>query len=270
MKVTKVDLDSPVSPVITQALFRGYRCEAMYDNFSFPVHVELDHPFELIRRQYWEANHFHIGWSRLSHGRHNEKLSRVESYQPLNAIIELRLSEALDFIATCTPGHLKNQIPENTKTVVQIHQLVSDFLMDDSLGRQEFYHDAFKAITMMNFEKPPAVDINRIKTIRSKVPNDIIMMATFTEYKGKRNTNDLYGLYTFQCYNKTQLWNLIKTLDDYFAGYQIVEAYKDDEGYYYTGVYMNRLTHIDDIINHAFYDWFESVYQHSYDWMNQK
>lgn len=266
MKVLDVKYVMPVHLVLKQALIRGYRCESIYDNYMFDVLVTLDHPFELIRRQYWETNHFHCGWSHLSHGRNNEKMSMINPKDHTSVIIKLRLSEALDFIATCTPGHMKNQIPENTRNIEQIHKIVSDFLMDDTLGRQEFYHDAFKAVTMLTFEKPPAVDINRIKTMRNKVENGTIMMITFSDYNGHYNTKDLNGLYTFQCYNQTQLWDLIKALNDYKAGYQIVEAYKDDEGYYYIGVYMNSST--NDIVQQVFYEWFESVYQHSYSWLH--
>jgi hypothetical protein len=85
------------------------------------------------------------------------------------------------------------------------------------------------------------------------------------------------GLYTFNCFNKSQLTELLSLFSMYLFTY-IIETYKDKEGYYNIGVYFGT-PDIDydedgeeglDLTRPIFYEKFDQIYHHSYDWMNQK
>jgi hypothetical protein len=262
VKVLQVKLDTEPNAALKQALKKGYRTEWMYNNYSFDVHIQVDHPWEIFSRMYWENNHF------------NQRRSR---YIPTEDtfIMDLRLSEAIDYIYNCTPARLQNEIPSNITTVESIRQLVADFLMDDTLGRQEYYHDAFKALTMMSFEKKPGFDTKPIEMIRQHVPNGIVMHVV--QRSDPTDPKWINGLYTFNCFNKKQLTELLSLLSMYLSTY-IIETYKDKEGYYDIGVYFGMpVVDYDedgeegiDLTRPIFYEKFDQIYHHSYDWMNQK
>ena len=249
MKVLQVKMHLEPNATLKQALKKGYRIEWMYNLYSFKVHMKVDHPWEIFSRMYWENNH--LGTN------HSKYIPNEDTF-----IMDLRLSEAIDYIYNCTPPHLQKEIPSNIATVESICQLVADFLMDDTLGRQEYYHDAFKALTMMSFEKKPGFDTKPIETIRQHVPSGIIMHVV---HRIDRDDERLCGLCTFNCFNKSQLIELLSLLNMYPSSF-VSETYKDKEGYYNIGVYFSS----DIPTSSEFHEKFDQIYHRSYDWMNQK
>lgn len=259
MKVLSVKCNGPIPPSLKYCLNKGYRSEAIYDAFVIDVSLIPDHHFDMFRRLYWEFNHFHTTSSREAMLRHNPMVSQ---YKEGKFILKLRVSEAIDYIGNCTPAHLKHQIPESITTIADICQLVKDFLMDDSLGRQEYYHDAFKALTMMVFEKDAGFNTTAIDKIREHVPNGIIVHSLYSDYvPGK--TDSIEGIHTFQCYNNKMLGELMGYLNYYNGGFHIIEVYKNKEGYYHIGVMLeNQHVMMDQHVQ-----WFEEIYANSYNWI---
>ena len=114
MKVLQVKMHLEPNATLKQALKKGYRIEWMYNLYSFKVHMKVDHPLEIFSRMYWENNH--LGTN------HSKYIPNEDTF-----IMDLRLSEAIDYIYNCTPPHLQKEIPSNIATVESICQLVADF-----------------------------------------------------------------------------------------------------------------------------------------------
>jgi len=260
MNVLKVSIIDQPSDMLRLAVKKGYRTEAMYDNYVFQVDVELDHMWEYFSRLYWECNHFHVGY-KFGDRKSSAYCWKNDGYMAL----KLRLSEAVDFIYACTPQYLKKEIPDNIRTIEDIRQLVSDFLIDDSLGRQEFYHSVFKSITMLDFSKTEGLDMSGVNLIRQHVPNGTIVHIM---YQNKNFDGDLYGMYMFQSHNKKQLNDLAVMLQRYAEGFSVIDILKDKNGYYNIGIALPHTT--QDRVDVNVTEEFKRIYDTSYSWTNNK
>lgn len=228
-------------------LSKGYRSEGLYDNGIFEVTLKYDHPWEYFCRKFWETNHFHA----------NTLWYQTQYMDKDTIVLKLRLSEAIDYIYACTPSRLQSEIASNITTIKDITDLLHGFLVDDTLGRQEYYHDRFKTLTMMSFEKEPGFDTSRIYKLRELVPQDLIAHVVYQNDKTKNN-----GVYTFQCYNKSQLMELIALLKKH-TDYSVIETYKNKEGYYHIGIEFRNGPRSE--LN-GFSDALGEIITHSYGW----
>ena len=270
MKVLSVIPIAYYDKSLAYLLSKGQRSEVLYDKPRFIVKLQLDHPFQFFCRRYWEANHFHLLAS---------DLSRFDTEQQVMKL-SLTLSEAIDFIYNTTPAHLKKDVPDNIKTINQIRDLLITLLIDDTIGRQEFYHSNFIALTMMDFKKQPGFDTKAIQKIRQNVQSDLIMHIIYNQNMDEF-PNYYAGFYMFNGYNKTHLNELLNILS-LTKHYCIHDAYKDDEGYYnitiqfYDGTYeVDDTNELDDsnfitpAIKQSFLNKMQQIKDHSYNWMTK-
>ena len=253
-------IEKTFDDTLKHALKCGYRTEGMYNRGVFEIDVRCDHMWEVFCRWFWEYNHFGIDCE------DGNVVSMKSVYDKDSGIFKMRihLNEMIDYIYTCTPAHLRKEIPEHIKDAKEIEGIVRDFLIDDTLGRQEYYHDAFKRGMMMIFDKENGFNTNKINMIRDKVMDGVVVHVVYKQNKG---WEDGIGLYTLNGFNQDQLKYIACDIlgDDSYDGWNIVEVYKNKEGYYHVGLEVKEKVGL----NKKGIEELKRIYDTSYGWIGK-
>lgn len=234
MKVTNIIDDTTKSDVVFYELLRnGIRSEAVYNNQMIRVVLELDQPkkdyVDMFYRMFWEDNYLNLDPKNRSAIHY---LSESDKY-----IFDMRITvgEALDFIWDATPPLLRDQIPDNTKTIDQIIGLLKTFLMEEDPQKITFEGIFRKYSKFDQYQKGYSFQtkLDRLRLIRDKVPTGAVTNIIYatTSISDIINGNRTRAVYLIHCNNTSEIQEVVKIvmgLDDY----QILDVLKSMSGFY--------------------------------------
>ena len=113
-------------------LSRSIFNDKLFDRIHFKIVIKLDDPSDYLYRILWESVYLN-----------RSKISRCDHTQD-RIILYPSLSEIIGYIYTTTPPRLAHLIPDSIKTIEEINNSITQFLIDDHGGQLITYHSYFK------------------------------------------------------------------------------------------------------------------------------
>lgn len=180
MKVLKISDEIEIShqlPHITSNYVDGLLKQGIFNDYIFErvfwkIHLQVDSMTDYLYRLMWEQLYLKMTDKNSSYNNAGEIL-----------ILRLSLSEAYQFIQRATPPILHNQIPESTKSLKDIRDLLVTFLTEDNGGMLITYLSYFKQMTHLeSFETTWVDDTKKIDIINKKAGNvDIVCCIRYAD-----------------------------------------------------------------------------------------
>ena len=114
-------------------LSRSMFNDKLFDRIYFKIVISLDDPSDYLYRILWESVYLNRS-STLS--RYDDAHHRV--------IVLASLSEVIGYIYGVTPPRLSHLIPDSIKSISEINNSLTQFLMDENSGHLITHHSYFK------------------------------------------------------------------------------------------------------------------------------
>ena len=257
MRIIDIKQMLPNDKFVRAMLMKGMRSEALFSKVFFGVVVEIDHPRDMFNRWLWECEYLRLD---------DPSFCSVFPDAPTQLMMQLTLSEALDYIYRVTPPLLQSKIKESITTPEDIREVLKTFLMEDS-SQKKYYDSTFYTMTHLNVETMGThIDKSYCDLIREHVPTDPIVHI---KYRDKNGT-----CATFHCNNKHELESIVEMLNGWNTGdtntprFQLIDfLYDPNSGYYIDLIlYTPYNANYPDMRDPAV-DIFNQIEKRSYEWM---
>ena len=245
-------------------LSKGLRIEKYYSGIAFKITMKCESILQPILRMWWEENKLY-----------NTKKSYISNVDKHEFRMYMSLGEALDYIYTVTPPLLQSEIPESTKTLESIRQVLTTYLTEKHGGLEKFYLSKFQEMSMLYREQDVTAltsDILlRVNSICDKVTEGTIAYIIHSNKTIQQLTieEDKRGLYVFHCWNRGDVQTLFEILDSY-PGYHVMDYHHDMNHGHYITIYLDEwyedtTVSEDDIKTLKKLD---AIIERSYAWLN--
>ena len=165
-------LDS--EPYVT-LLNKGIRSESLYHINAVHILIKPTKWIDCFYRLFWEANYLHLKYVDMS-----KFISFTDDKSWDVFEMHMTLAEAFDFLYDATPPLYRKGLPDSTKNIDDIIELMKTFLLEKS-KQLETYHSIFEKITKYGwFEKPNVMDMRYLDVMREQTPTGPICQVLYS------------------------------------------------------------------------------------------
>ena len=177
----------------TTLLRKGIRSESLYSVPAIKLVIKPDKWIDCFYRLFWENNYLHM--------RHTDQsmfvnFDTMNTKKDFNAFwMTMTLAEVFDYLYDACPPLYREHLPESTKNLDDIIDLLKTFLTEKS-AQQEMYQSIFRKITKYGyFEKPNVIDLSYMDAIREHNPVGLVTQIIYAT-KPIQNFRDEHGIST--------------------------------------------------------------------------
>jgi hypothetical protein len=173
LEITKTN-DIGHEPYLT-LLKKGIRSESLYFVPAIKVVIRPKKWIDCFYRLFWENNYLHLGLGNQSHFIQYPRPEGKELAKEFNAFeMTVTLAEVFDYLYDATPPLYRKVLPDSTKEMDDIIDLLKTFLIEDT-AQTQMYQSIFQKITKYGyFEKPNVIDFSYMDAIRQRTPTDLV------------------------------------------------------------------------------------------------
>ena len=173
LEITKTN-DIGYEPYPT-LLKKGIRSESLYFVPAVKIIIQPKKWIDCFYRLFWENNYLHLGSGDQSHFIQYMKPDEKNNTNTFNAFeMTITLAEVFDYLYDATPPLYRKELPNSTKNIDDIVDLLKTFLIEDT-AQTQMYQSIFQKITKYGyFEKPNVIDLSYMDAIRKATPTDLV------------------------------------------------------------------------------------------------
>lgn len=190
-------------------LKKGIRSESLYFIPAFKLIVKPTKWIDCFYRWFWENNYLHLGRGDMSMLTQYPKPEGKETWKEWNAFeMHITLAEVFDFIYDATPPILRKDLPDSLRTIEDIKDLLTTFLIEESQQR-EMYQSIFQKITKYGyFEKLNVMDLRYMQAMRDKTPQGLLCQVIYSNKPiddFKASSTVAFGIFMLGANNNTDI-----------------------------------------------------------------
>jgi hypothetical protein len=245
--------------LVNHLLQKGIFNDHYFEHVMFNIIVEPDSWQDFLFRYLWESVYLRRSSSEQSVPCYKNKITKNSD----SCLLKVSLAELLEFITVATPPSLKHLIPDSTKNVKNIMDVIKEFLFKENGGQKQLYHSMFKKVLRMElFGTKKTYDVKRMDSLREYNPNlkDDVDITIDVESA----TSDIFNHFfildkgnfgmqiTIQFINDTQIKYLLS--HDLLKTFDITNVYLIKKNLYVSMYTLNYIPNdaINKIIKHSY------------------
>lgn len=177
-------------PYIT-LLRKGIRSESLYSIPAVKLVIKPNKWIDCFYRLFWENNYLHMPHTDQSVFINFGAIGNKNDFNAFR--MTMSLSEVFDYLYDACPPLYREHLPESTRNLDDIIDLLKTFLMEKS-AQQEMYQSIFQKITKYGyFEKPNVIDFKYMDAIRKHTPTGLVTQIIYAT-KPIQNFRDEHGI----------------------------------------------------------------------------